>query len=298
MGIVRKRTPKKLDKIADPIVQIKKFDGVEQCDTPPPLGCVTGTNIPRTRQNVAIVGFAPGSMTQVRAFFDDPNWEIWGINQLYITFPMMAEKATRWFQIHRRESYERNVDRDHSHHAWLQNQRKFPIYMEEQQPDVPMSVAMPWQALIEKFGSYFTNSISWEIALAVHEGFKRIALYGIDMAQDNEYTYERPSVEYFLGWARGSGIEVIIPAESDLLKTMWIYPLENSNPFRERIEGRMRELRQRINQHAAAEQEAHDARMQLLGAEDNMSYIRRAWENSATELAVQERMIAEALKKK
>jgi len=264
----------------------------------PSRGLVTGTDIPRTRDSVAIVGFAPGSMTQVRAFFDDPGWEIWGLNQLYITFPMMAEKATRWFQIHRRESYDRNVDRDHSHHGWMQAQRNFPIYMETKQPDVPMSVDFPWEPLISSFGSYFTNSISWMIALAIFEGFKKIALYGIDMAQDSEFEYERPSVEYFLGIAKGAGIELIIPAESDLLKTMWIYPLENSNPFRERIEGRMRELRGRVNQHAFAEQENHDARLQLLGALDNMQYIKRAWENSARELAVQERMITEALKKK
>jgi len=208
-----------------------------------------------------------------------------------MAFPEIVEHATRWFQIHPRRSYDINIGRDHSHHAWMTQQNKFPIYMQDQQPDVPVSVRFPKEEIMDHFGNYFTNSISWEIALAIYEGFEEIHVYGVDMAMDSEYEYERPSVEYFLGWAKGRGIKLIIPAGSDLLKTLWIYPYEDSAPFREKIQIRRKELRDRVNNVSVQEQQAHDHKMQLLGALDNMQYIERTWNNCARELAVQNKML-------
>lgn len=248
-------------------------------------GFVTGTNIPRTRKKVAIVGFAPSSMTDVRALFDDPDFEIWGLNQLYVAFPAIVEHATRWFQIHNRQSYDQAV-RDHKHHDWLAEQTAFPIYMQQLEQDVPMSIPFPWTDMIKEFGDYFTNSISWEIALAIKEGFEAIHIYGVDMSQDDEYSSQRPSCEYFIGLARGKGISVHVPAKSDLLKTMWVYPLEDDAKFRVKIDGRRVELRQRCNQLSAEEQACRDQRMQLLGALENMNYIEKCWCGTAQEMAV------------
>lgn len=247
-------------------------------------GFVTGTNLPRMRKKVAIVGFAPSSMTDVRALFGDPEFEIWGLNQLYVAFPAIVEHATRWFQMHHRHSYDQAV-RDHKHHDWLAQQTKFPIYMQQQEPTIPMSVPFPWQEIIQAYGDYFTNSISWQIALAIYEGFEVIHIYGVDMAQDEEYVEQRPSCEYFIGLARGLGIKVYVPAKSDLLKTMWLYPIEDDAKFRTKCDGRRVELRQRINDLSMQEQAIHDQRMQLLGAIENMNYIQKCWNNSAREMA-------------
>ena len=193
------------------------------------LGYITGTKKKRKKTKVAIVGFAPSTMADVRFIFDDPDFEVWGLNQLYMAFnpahnlPAIAERADRWFQIHHRTSYDANTLRDHSHHDWLSNEVRFPIYMQDKYPGIPMSVRFPKEKIMAEFGSYFTNSISWEIALAVMEGFKEIHLYGVDMATHSEYAYERPSVEFFLGWARGRGIKLVIPERCDLLKTLWLY---------------------------------------------------------------------------
>ena len=143
--------------------------------------------IPRTRKKVAIVGFAPSSMQDVRVFFGDPAWEIWSINQLYIAFPAIAEHTTRWFQIHPRQEYDMAV-RDLKHHQWMAEQKNFPIYMQEKEPDIPMAIPFPKDEILTAFPrKYFTNSISWEIALAILEGFEEIHVYGIDMSQDQEY---------------------------------------------------------------------------------------------------------------
>ena len=270
------------------------------------LGVQTGTEvlvpaqgdwpggIPRVCNQVAIVGFAPSTMRDVQYLFGDPDIEIWGINQLYMAFPDILpgarspekRNATRWFQIHHRHSYDQTIARDHSHHEWLGKPREveFPIYMQKREPDVPMSIEFPKDEIIRHFGRYFTNSISWEIALAIMEGFKKIYVYGVDMAQDGEYMFERPSVEYFLGWARGAGIDLVIPQKSDLLKTAWLYPYEDDAPMRIKFESRRGELRDRVQAAAMNEQNAHDERMQLLGALENMNYVERSWLSSARNL--------------
>ena len=254
-----------------------------------------GKGVPRTCEEVAIVGFAPSTMEDVQFLFGDPNIEIWALNQLYIAWPRicpenrMPEKRniTRWFQIHHRHSYDQTVQRDHSHHDWLTNQKDFPIYMMDREEDIPVSCKFPAKLLIEHFNRrYFTNSISWEIALAIYEGFKKIHIYGVDMAQDSEYAFERPSVEYWMGVAEGSGIKVVLPEKSDLLKSAWLYPYEDDSPIRTKINTRRKELRERMNQVAANEQMAHDERMQLLGALENMNYMERAYLTSIKDQAL------------
>ncbi|MEO5366051.1 MAG: hypothetical protein H7831_06800 [Magnetococcus sp. WYHC-3] len=178
---------KKKEVIKDVITEVPKVEA--------PAGYVLGTNIPRDprKNKVAIVGFAPSSMADVKLIWDDPTLEVWGLNQLYMAFPMMQQRATRWFQIHHRHTYDINFGRDHSHHKWMAEQREFPIYMQKQEPDIPASVAYPKDELLKVFyRRYFTNSISWMLATAIYEtlkappgmGFKDIYMFGVDMAQD------------------------------------------------------------------------------------------------------------------
>ena len=243
------------------------------------LGYITGTKKKRKKTKVAIVGFAPSTMADVRFIFDDPDFEIWGLNQLYMAFnpahnlPAIAERADRWFQIHSRQSYDANTLRDHSHHDWMAKETRFPIYMQDKHPDIPMSVRFPKEKIMAEFGSYFTNSISWEIALAVMEGFKEIHLYGVDMATHSEYAYERPSVEFFLGWARGRGIKLVVPERCDLLKTLWLYPYEDSAPFRTKCTSRKTELQERAKMLSSQEQGLHDQRVALIGKLDFMNEL-------------------------
>ena len=58
------------------------------------------------------------------------------------------------------------------------------------------------------------------------QGFEKIALYGIDMSRSEEYRDQRPSCEYFIGVARGMGIDVFVPEESSLLRSAFLYGKE------------------------------------------------------------------------
>ena len=183
-------------------------------------------------KKIAIVGFAG---TKDLAPYADPSWEIWSVNNLYKFIP----RTDRIFQLHTRES----LQQDHhgmpgqEHLEYLQ-QATIPIIMQEHYEDIPASVAYPLEEMIEAYGiprigqehrkdAYFTNSVSFMLALAIYEGADVIGIYGVDMAVLSEYNEQRPSCEYYIGVAKGRGIEILLPTEADLLKTRWIYGYED-----------------------------------------------------------------------
>jgi hypothetical protein len=134
----------------------------------------------------------------------------------------------------------RSVRHD-EHVKWLQ-EATIPIYMHKHYDDIPNSIEYPLEEITEKFGTYFTNTISFMIALALLQGYKVIHVYGVNMAVDSEYAYERPSCEYFVGLARGMGAEVFLHPDSDLCKTTFLYGYENNYVLRHKLQTRMNEL--------------------------------------------------------
>lgn len=191
----------------------------------------------RKADKVAIVGC---SHSKEFAPFDDPSFEIWGVNNAYGQF----KRADRWFEIHEitreGDTFLRRGQKEfrgQTVNDYLDNLNDFlvkndcPVYMQSEWDVLKTSVKYPLQDIINKYGTYFTNTISYEIALAIEEGFKEIHIYGVDMAVSqitangigDEYAHQRPSVEYFLGIAKGMGIKIYIPDEADLLKTRYLY---------------------------------------------------------------------------
>ena len=200
------------------------------------------------RNRIAIVGFA-GS-TREQAPFDDPRWEVWGLNQLYRHLP----RADRWFDIHW-NLYEETVPGT-DHKGWAKA-CGIPFYMLEPDPDVPTAVRYPADAIAKHFdANYFTSTIAYMIALAVYEidsavrqefadvvdryalevmrgetpavelfsvlrllyARRSIGLFGVDLAAGEEYEHQRPCAEFWIGQATARGISVAIPDESALCK--------------------------------------------------------------------------------
>ena len=79
----------------------------------------------------------------------------------------------------------------------------------------------PISDVIEFFGvDYFTNTVDYAIALAIYKGFRGIHFYGINMANNTEYSYQKAGVEYWIGQAMGRGIKVkVLGKISTILKT-------------------------------------------------------------------------------
>lgn len=150
---------------------------------------------------IAIVG---GSDSKIYAPFDDKSIEIWSVNNTATTLP----RLTRWFQLHKLdviEKTQKNID--------LLKKSEVPIYMQEQFADYAKSVKYPYDEMIEKYGKVFGSSFDYMMALAIKEGVTEIQIYGVDMASYSEYGHQRPYAFYWIGMARGLGINVYIHPE-------------------------------------------------------------------------------------
>jgi hypothetical protein len=66
----------------------------------------------------------------------------------------------------------------------------------------------------------FTSSIAYMLAKAIvdceQHGIRQIGLWGIMQQSENEFTYQRPGIQYFLGEAQKRGIKVVANRESCL----------------------------------------------------------------------------------
>lgn len=224
---------------------------------------------------VAIVGFAPASRDL--APYDKPDWEIWGMHELHKFIP----RWDRWFELHAPSVFE-NLPGGGAYAEWLKAQTK-PVYMNAQFDDIPACQRYPVEEVLRTYGRYFTNTVSWMIALALKEMEAKpeeqhtIGLYGVDMAVGTEYGEQRPSCEYFIGLARGKGIEVIVPAECDLLKTAWLYGFEQEPEVFTRMMARQAELNGRYQTAMIARINAEKEEAFLQGAVDNNMFLIKNW---------------------
>lgn len=167
------------------------------------------------RDKIAVVGFA--QHTYKLAPFDDPEWSIWGLNQLYRHIP----RADRWFEMHEYTYHECVEGTDHV--GWI-NTCPIPVYMCKARPEARSVIPYPLKAVSEFFGqAYFTSTIAYMVALAIVHRPKEIAIYGVDLVVGVEYVMQRPCLEFYLGYARALGITVTIPKQSALLKQLELY---------------------------------------------------------------------------
>lgn len=167
-------------------------------------------------KKVCICGMSP-SFEEAKRFFNT-DVEIWTLNQMYIISREIEFHASKWFDLHTLEeicSYKGRFE-------WLAERHNFPVYMQREFTGIPNSVEFPKGELTARFGRYFTSSIAWLIAFAIHTEYKEINLVGVDMIED-EYIEQRPGCEYFIGLARGMRIVVNISETSALCKSNRLY---------------------------------------------------------------------------
>jgi hypothetical protein len=233
---------------------------------------------PLKERKVAILGKAPSSLQE--APFDDPSWECWTINNA--AQMGVVPRWDRQFELHPIEWTKR--PEYNGYYNWLCQQKEKPVYVREPTPEIPSHVVYPHAEIVKAFGTrYFTNSISWMLALAIAEGCSEIGLWGVDMAmhavglKESEYASQRPSCEFFIGVAAGLGIKVHIPASSDLMKAAFMYGVEaeQADDFRRKVDVREKEIRQRIAQEEQTEEKAAHAKVYLSGALDDMQYFKQ-----------------------
>jgi hypothetical protein len=211
---------------------------------------VNGVLVPTQprRKKVCIVGYAENSRHM--AWFNDPDCEIWGVNQLYRFVP----RADRWFQLHRNWNDRKYWAEKTDLAAWMQN-APIPIYMIDQEPSIPNSLAYPkeWVKGELKVHEYFTSTIAFMLALAIAEGFEHIGLYGIDLIIGREYHFEKSCVEFYFGIAHARGVAYHLPPNSALLwqSHTYGYDIEPDYGFYSlsRLSARQEALRKEVTLH-------------------------------------------------
>ena len=120
-------------------------------------------------RRIGILGF---SGTMAEAPFDDPTWELWGMNGLHRIAPKNAppERFAAWFELHTVPyilEYEKAAGVGTGQSDWLKAEHPFPIFMQEQFPEFPSAQRFPIEDLVAGFGiAYFTSSVAFALAFA------------------------------------------------------------------------------------------------------------------------------------
>lgn len=168
----------------------------------------------RRTDRVIILGTAE---TMSAAPFEDESWEVWGTGT--VMQHDGVPRVDRLFELHTKDRWINRVQN--------LNKADAPVMMQQVNEEIPKSEEFPKDRLLKKYRPYVTNSISWMIMYAIDQGYKEIALFGVHMATDSEYAYERPSVEYWLGYAEALGVHIWIAEGAEILMAARLYGYEN-----------------------------------------------------------------------
>ena len=187
------------------------FDKTDVCADVTVKDALMGTVKGSGRKKVACVGFASNTLHLVP--WNDPEYEIWGMNQGHLHFQRQAD---RWFEMHQPEA---TADVRDPNYLQFLNSVTIPVYMTDLRPEVPNAVRYPIEKACQWVGrDYFMSTVAYMLVLAAMEGFEQVDLYGINLAIGDEYFYEKPNCEYLIGKLEGRGITVYVPQASSLLK--------------------------------------------------------------------------------
>jgi hypothetical protein len=151
--------------------------------------------------------------------FANTEWEIWACSPGTLSAP----RADRRYEVHR---WEPGQEWFSEGYVKALKEFKGPVKMFQQVPEIPNCEIIDWRAKVLKYSPYFfTSTLAWMMADALDEGFKRIALYGVDMGSTTEYHDQRMALHYFGMIAAQMGVEVGTPPESDLFRPAPLYGL-------------------------------------------------------------------------
>lgn len=96
-----------------------------------------------------------------------------------------------------------------------------PVYTSRPHPDYPGLIAYPLQEVLNTCGRivYFNGTTAYAAAFAIHIGVEKISLFGCDFTRPNAHDAEkgRACLEFYLGMAKGRGIEIGLPAGTALM---------------------------------------------------------------------------------
>jgi len=230
-------------------------------------------------RRVAVIGTS--LTTRHLAPWDDDSVEIWTLGKNY---KHSEYRCDRHYELHELAA---GFNRWSPQYVdWMKNNSE-RLWIQRPHPKLPKAKIFPIDDIIGTWRRYITCQIASMIghALLEHihgEEIEQLGIYGCDLAQDspilekNEYAWQRPSVEYWIGLCEGHGIEVIIPPGSDICKSSRIYGYEDESfaNLDTCIQQREEELSQRMHQLEMQIQQASHQKAVLAGAAENLRWTR------------------------
>jgi hypothetical protein len=243
------------------------------------------------RKRFALVGFA--SSTSMMAPFNDPEWAIVGMTQLYRRIP----REDAHIEIHKEWNTALVPGSDHK--GWLAN-CGIPVLMTHRVGELPTSVRFPIETLIDEVTDYYTSTVAylvayftWHIDRLVDARLREmpvaagttaadmraltrslyaeyyIGIFGIDLIVGEEYDHQKACAEFWIGYAVARGITVVIPPQSALCKQRYRYgyEMEPQDLIRDSDLAKRRA-------YIEAEMRKHEAAaLQLAGAQQELEYM-------------------------
>lgn len=203
----------------------------------------TSLDAPKLPRKIAILGNASVSLAD--APYDDLTWKIWDMsNNVWL-----KKRFDLWFEIHTPEV----LDAKKAPKVYIDflNECGTRLVAGAPSPLWPNAMIYPIADVVNRFGDYFTCSVAYMIAYALylHEidikaggpGVSHLGFWGIDMAIGEEYTHQKANAEYWIGMARGMGIDCHVAPESPICRTNAMYGFDNPKLSRE-FTDRLRDL--------------------------------------------------------
>ena len=182
-------------------------------------------NAARKRTKVALIGNSQIDRSE-RPPFEDNSWDIWSCNSLWqlCRDTQRRFRADRWFELHPLsvQTEQERIDMDDC---------PVPLFV----LGAPLKAhwaTFPLDQLRARFGErdYYTCTMAYQVAYALTQGYTTIGLWGMELWQGSsrERTVELRCLEYWLGVAKGMGVEVVLPAYSCLIQHPHCYGYEYS----------------------------------------------------------------------
>ncbi len=128
--------------------------------------------------------------------------------------------------MHEPDIYKGHNTKDPKHWEWLQMDHGQPIYMQEEDSQVPNSVRYPIEAAQALAGvKMFSTTFAYMAALAILQGYTEIRIYGVELSA-SEYQYQANGYLFWFGFLRGKlGADNVDSAVLHLDKNIFNVPL-------------------------------------------------------------------------
>ena len=175
-----------------------------------------------------VLGLAPGWSD----YPQDYDGEVWGLNTSHLKIPridrlFIADKISDKTDIKNGYYIEQfgakigeKVLIDEEGYKERIRKMNLPFVSCHPYPDVPTYEPYPIKEIYKMFGAaYFANCIAYMLAYALYKEFNEIELWGVKQGMQTEYFFHKGSIEFWIGMAVGSGVNVRIMGDSMLLMT-------------------------------------------------------------------------------